>query len=79
MTNSSIRGERFRTVEPCERCGTHERYVKRNRCCKCWCERRRTGTTEAQRRQSAERKSRSLLDKPVQNGMRKFTKRLRAL
>ena len=78
MTSSSVRGERFRTSEPCPKCGTSERYVKRNRCCHCWCAKRRNGTTEAQRKQSAQRKSETLMDKPVDQGMRKFTFRLRA-
>ena len=79
MTSSSIRGERYKAATPCERCGTRERYVKRNRCCHCWCAKRRNGTTEAQKRQAHERKSQTMKDKPVNYGMRKFTRRLRAL
>lgn len=79
MTSSSVRGERFTAPTPCDRCGTRERYVKRNRCCHCWCAQRRNGTTDAQRRQAAIRKSQTLRGKPADEGMRKFTKRLRAL
>ena len=79
MTSSSVRGERYKAAEPCSKCGTRERYVKRSRCCHCWLEKRRSETTEAQKKQAAKRKSQTMHDKPVNFGMRKFTKRLRAL
>lgn len=78
MTSSSIRGETYRADKPCDKCGTFERYVSNRRCQHCHVMLRRTGTTEAQRKQAAERKRSTIKDKPVDQGMRKFTFRLRA-
>lgn len=73
-----VRGETYKREKACEKCGTHLRYRSNGNCYHCHRARGRA-YGEAQKRQAHERKAQTMKDKPVNFGMRKFTKRLRAL